>query len=201
MKRTRPLVPLLSVAVIVSLASAALGQRPGLPEARRPGNDDRPAVRDRETPGTRQGPRAGREQREDDATIDGWPEETPQAGREAETRIAPHVWPYPRRWQLGVYAYNTSSGVVVTGVLPGSPAAREGLERGDRIVTVDGYQVGYVAGTFYPLGTELQNRGGSQGRVRLLVQNVRNNRLINLDVQLSEMRDRRPPPRERNRNG
>ena len=74
-------------------------------------------------------------------------------------------FPSPR-WQLGVSAYNTPTGVVITRVTPYGPAARVGLEPGDRIVAVEGYQVGYVNDALYPLGEELQLRAGPQGQVR-----------------------------------
>jgi S1-C subfamily serine protease len=99
---------------------------------------------------------------------------------------------------LGVYAYNTSTGVVITRVAPRSPAADAGLERSDVIVTVDGFQVGHVNGQLYLLGDELQHRAGSNGRVQLLVQNWRDNQLVNLDVTLQrDVALARPAPRER----
>ncbi len=126
----------------------------------------------------------------------GTPEGLPQ------TRIAPpgdDRGPYPisGRWILGVHAYNTNTGVVITRVLPRSGAWEAGLEPGDVIVTVDGFQVGHVGGQLYTLGDELQHRAGPRGRVRLLVQNVRNHRLVNLDATLHRDRDIDPQPRER----
>jgi hypothetical protein len=125
----------------------------------------------------------------------GTPEGMPQ------TRIAPPDEDrrrlLPRRWVLGVHAYNTENGVVVTRVVPGSGASEVGLEERDRIVTVDGFQVGNVAGQLYLLGDELQHRAGSQGRVRLLVQNWRDNELVNLDVRLRRDDVYYPAPRER----
>ena len=92
------------------------------------------------------------------------------------------------RWRLGVYAYNTPTGVVITRVAPGSPASRVGLERGDRIVAVSGYQVGLVGERVYYLGEELQLRAEPRGRVLLLVQNVRGNGLLSVPVQLESPR-------------
>jgi hypothetical protein len=142
-------------------------------------------------------PRSGREQRQraesdDDrarrrgrefnaGTEDGRPE--PQLVRPRDGR-----WPWrpPRApsWRLGVYANNTNTGVRVTRVVPRSPAWQAGLETGDRIVTVDGYQVGYVNGRLYSLGEELDRQAGPRGQVTLLVQNRRNARLINVEVDL-----------------
>lgn len=90
----------------------------------------------------------------------------------------------PPQVRLGVYAYNTPTGVVVTRVVPGSPASNEGLERGDRIVAVGGYQVGIVGDWVYYLGEELQRQVRPDGMVQLLVQNVRNNQLLSMEVDL-----------------
>jgi C-terminal processing protease CtpA/Prc len=114
-----------------------------------------------------------------------------------EMRVLPdgppgRVRPWPLTWRLGVYAVNTSTGVRVTRSLPGTPAWNVGLERGDVIVSVNGYQVGYVQGRLYPLGEELQRRAGPRGDVLLLVQDVRTKDLINLDVPLQ----RHPRPIE-----
>lgn len=89
------------------------------------------------------------------------------------------------RWQLGIQAENTSTGVLVTRVVPNSVAWENGLERNDLIVTVDGFQVGLVGGRLYALEEELQIRGGRSGRVRLLVQDHRTGGLVNLDLRLN----------------
>jgi predicted metalloprotease with PDZ domain len=109
-------------------------------------------------------------------------------------RIAPGFPPFPppARWWLGVYAYNTPTGVVITRVVPNSPAARASLEPRDRIVTVEGYQVGYLQRRLYALGPELQLRADPSGRVLLLVQNWRNDELTNMNVRLAPARLRMP---------
>jgi hypothetical protein len=144
------------------------------PQDRSP--DRRPDVQDDRRP-DRQTPDGGRRDRED-------------AQRRPQTMLVP-----PRdqgsHWRLGVYADNSRTGVRITQVVPGSPAWREGLERGDIIVTVSGFQVGYVDGRLFDLGTELQYRADRSGRVLLLVQNHRDGRLVNLQVQL-EPRNVRP---------
>jgi predicted metalloprotease with PDZ domain len=111
-----------------------------------------------------------------------------------QPRIAPGFPSFPQsaRWWLGVYAYNSSTGVVLTRVVPGSPAARAGLEPRDRIVTVEGFQVGYLHRRLYPLGPELQLRADPNGQVRLLVQNWRNGELTIMDVRLVPSRQRTP---------
>ena len=92
------------------------------------------------------------------------------------------------RWRLGVYTEDTPTGVTVTNVIRDTPAWDAGLEEGDTIITVDGYQVGYVDRRLYPLGEELQRRADRNGGVTLLVQNRRNGRLVNVDVQLERAR-------------
>lgn len=47
----------------------------------------------------------------------------------------------PRRAWLGFYPQSNDDGVVVTGVVPGGPAERAGLQRGDLILSVDGQPV------------------------------------------------------------
>ncbi|WP_345688946.1 PDZ domain-containing protein [Novipirellula caenicola] len=103
----------------------------------------------------------------------------------ANTRVQPHVVPpQSDHWKLGVYARNTDTGVVVTRTIPNTAAHRVGLEHGDRIVAVSGFQVGWIQDRLYPLGAELNRQAGRRGDVTLLVQNVRNDQLINLEVQL-----------------
>ncbi len=141
--------------------------------------------------------------RDRDRPSDGQPEGGVLEGVPPAPEVVPgrppwRVRPPQRPWQLGVYAVNTSTGVRVTRVIPGTPAAREGLEPGDVILTVDGYQIGFVNGRLYPLGEELARRAGPRGHVTLLVQNVRNRTLLNMEV--SFLRDREGPwmpgPRE-----
>jgi hypothetical protein len=113
--------------------------------------------------------------------------------RPGQARIAP-----PRGdWKLGVWGRNTDTGVVITRVDPNATAARCGLERGDKIVSVGGYQVGYVGDYLYPLGYELNRQANRRGEVLLLVQNVRNSELQNIDVPLDRDGSIRPLPRDR----
>lgn len=119
-------------------------------------------------------------------------------GGEADRRLAPRPWRPPSDGLvLGVYASPAEVGYRVDGVLRGSPASRVGLEPGDLIVAVDGFQIGRVGRGFYPLGPELQVRGRDDLRVVLLVQNVRNRRLLNLDVDFRTPSSPRPFFRDR----
>ena len=98
--------------------------------------------------------------------------------------LPPGIQP-PGEFKLGVMARNTHTGVELTQVLAGSVAQRAGLEAGDTIVTVDGYQVGYVSARLYHMGEELARRVDRQGRVTLLVRNHRDGRLLNVPVQFT----------------
>jgi uncharacterized lipoprotein YbaY len=88
------------------------------------------------------------------------------------------------RWRLGVYSKDTDTGVRVVQIVNGSAAARAGLEAEDVIVAVNGYQVGYVNGQLYDCATEFERFANQDGWVRLLVQNNRNGKLLNMPVQL-----------------
>jgi uncharacterized lipoprotein YbaY len=87
-------------------------------------------------------------------------------------------------WRLGVTVDNTATGVRVRKVERGSAADSAGIEVGDVIITVGGYQVGYVGGRLFDVGEEFRRRVDSQGRVELLVRDVRRNELRVLNVGL-----------------
>ncbi|NND99176.1 MAG: PDZ domain-containing protein [Pirellulaceae bacterium] len=97
--------------------------------------------------------------------------------------------PLDRRWILGVRADITATGFVIRGVAADSPASRIGLEPGDRIVAVDGQQIGLLGRRIVPLTKQLQQLGGDDGRVRLLVQDRRNRNLVSLDACLRQNLD------------
>ena len=89
-----------------------------------------------------------------------------------------------QKWRLGIYPENTDTGVRVGEVVRGSAAERAGLEVNDRLVSIGGYQVGYVAGTLYDIGTEFERNADEQGWVSVLVQNNRDGKLMNMPLQL-----------------
>ncbi|MCU0962408.1 MAG: YbaY family lipoprotein [Pirellulaceae bacterium] len=99
------------------------------------------------------------------------------------------------RWYLGVDVEHTDRGAVITRVVRQSPADRVRLEPRDAIVTVSGYQVGYVGSRLYPLDRELELRADRRGQVLLLVQNHRNGRLVNIPVRLERADRPVEPPR------
>lgn len=89
-----------------------------------------------------------------------------------------------RRWVLGVGADATQTGYLIQHVEESSAAANAGLETGDRIVAINGKQVGYVDAGLVSLAKTLDQVGGSNGRVEILIQNRRNRRLVSLQVVL-----------------
>lgn len=101
----------------------------------------------------------------------------------AEGRYLPPGQPLPSQFRLGVQIRNTPTGVVVTRVVPGSVAQQIGLEAGDTILAVSGYQVGVVEGQVYDVGDEVSRRMARQGSATLLVLNHRNGQIVNIPVQ------------------
>lgn len=91
------------------------------------------------------------------------------------------------QWMLGVRVWYLDTGARVTQAFRNTPAWRVGLEPRDIIVSIDGYQIGYVNRRLYEISSELNTRAGRSGRVRLLVQNWRDNQLMNVDVQLARI--------------
>jgi len=89
-----------------------------------------------------------------------------------------------KKWRLGVYSKDTDTGVKIHDVVNGAAAYRAGLEINDTIISVNGYQVGYVNGQLFDCGTEFDRSADKNGWVTLLVQNNRDGKLINVPVQL-----------------
>ena len=106
--------------------------------------------------------------------------------QEMETRLEPHHHsPFPNRnWVLGVRADATDTGYLVRRVEHSSAALQYGLEVGDRIIAINGTQIGQIGNRVVRLGDQLELEGGQDGRVLLLVQNRRNGRLVPLQVTL-----------------
>lgn len=88
------------------------------------------------------------------------------------------------RWKLGVYSTDTSTGIQIVQVVQNGAAQRAGLEKGDVVLTVNGYQVGYVNGTLYDCGNEFERNADKNGWVNILVFDNRTKSLTNLPVQL-----------------
>jgi len=88
------------------------------------------------------------------------------------------------RWKLGVYSKDTSTGVQIVQVVQNGAAQRAGLEKDDIVLSINGFQVGYVNGTLYDCGTEFERLADKNGWVNMLVFDNRNRSLTNLPVQL-----------------
>lgn len=90
----------------------------------------------------------------------------------------------PNAWRIGVAIENTDSGVVLTDVERNMPADRAGLVRGDSIINIEGFQIGYIDGSLFDLGDELQRRTDATGKVDVLAFDSRNRRVKPLILQL-----------------
>ncbi len=84
---------------------------------------------------------------------------------------------------LGIMARNTPVGVDVVSVGAGSVAQAAGLEAGDTIVAVNGFQVGLVGDRLYDTGDEITRRINTANQVHLLVRKGRTGSLANVPVQ------------------
>jgi len=102
--------------------------------------------------------------------------------------------PVERRWRLGVNVQDTNTGSRITDLVINSPAHRAGLEVGDTIVAVNGYQVGLVNGQMYDCGDEFQRRADRRGYVTLLIWNFRDGSLSNRLVHLEPLVAFTAPP-------
>lgn len=120
--------------------------------------------------------------------------------RSPQTRLLPPNNPgFPQgnvpRWKLGIEGEDYDVGVRVTEVYRPTPASRAGLEVNDLILTVNGYQVGFVNGQLFDVGEELQKRADARGYVNLLIWNYRDRTLVNRTVHLERSLAPNPPSR------
>jgi uncharacterized lipoprotein YbaY len=102
-----------------------------------------------------------------------------------DARYLPPSPPRPGTYRLGINVQNTPTGVLVVGVSPGSVGQASGIEAGDTLVTVGGYQVGYVGDRLFDLGDELARRVDATGNVTLLVRDGRTGVLENAGVRFN----------------
>jgi hypothetical protein len=91
----------------------------------------------------------------------------------------------PGAYRLGINVQNTPTGVQVVSVSPGSLAQSVGIEPGDTIVCVSGYQVGYVGDRLFDLGDEIARRVDASQGVTLLVRDGRSGGLENVPVRFN----------------
>lgn len=88
------------------------------------------------------------------------------------------------KWRLGVYSKDTNTGVQIVKVVENGAAQRAGLEPNDVIISINGFQVGYVNGALYDCAPEFERSADSNGWVSMLVYDGRSRSLTNLPVQL-----------------
>lgn len=88
----------------------------------------------------------------------------------------------PAAYRLGINVQNLPTGVQVVSVSPGSLAQSAGIEAGDTIICVSGYQVGYVGDRLFDLGDEIARRVDASQAVTLLVRDGRSGGLENVPV-------------------
>jgi uncharacterized lipoprotein YbaY len=99
-----------------------------------------------------------------------------------------YLRPAPPRagaYRLGINIQNTPVGVNVVEVGPTSLAKSAGLEAGDTIVAVSGYQVGFVGEKLFDLGDEIARRVDPSEHVTLLIRNGRTGNLTNVPVRFA----------------
>ncbi len=106
----------------------------------------------------------------------------PQGMQMSYQRPAP---PRPGAYRMGINVQNTAVGVQVIEVGPGSLAQRSGLESGDTIVAVGGYQVGFVGERLFDLGDEIARRVDPTESVQLLIRNGRSGMLSNVPLRFA----------------
>lgn len=96
--------------------------------------------------------------------------------------MAPQLAPMQRAFQLGANIENTTTGVRILDVMPNSIAKSIGLNRGDIVINVSGYQVGIVNERIYDVVDEIQKRMQANGFVNVLVQSGSNGSLAMLQI-------------------
>ena len=117
-----------------------------------------------------------------------WGRIAPQSStNEIRPRLIPPISGEHRRWVLGVRAEPTDTGYRIDRVEIASAALLAGLERNDRIIAIDGQQVGYVGTKIIHLARVLDQKGGLDGRVQLLIQDHRTGRLVSRTTKLRRL--------------
>lgn len=153
---------------------------------------EEPRLRDRPERDLRERDRSDRSD-EDDSSARRREYEWQLDANQSAPRLAPPASDPDYGWFLGVTVSYRDIGAECTTVVRRSPAQQAGLEAGDLIVSVNGYQVGRVNGRLFPLERELDLRADRRGRVQLLVQDHRSGRLAKVDVRLEDAERRRDP--------
>jgi hypothetical protein len=97
------------------------------------------------------------------------------------------------RWRLGIEVDNAPLGLRISQVSRNSPAFRFGLERGDYLLDVMGFPVGFHRGAYFPLADALNQHVRRDGWVNVLVWNQRTNAEEALWIRAEPRQAVRPP--------
>ena len=98
--------------------------------------------------------------------------------------MVPHAIP-SRHWYMGVTVQRAPLGVMVSSVVPNSPAHRAGLEPGDYLLDAGGYIVGDYNGRHYPLSDAMDLGAEPSGWIEMLVWNRRTYQRETVWIQMS----------------
>jgi hypothetical protein len=99
------------------------------------------------------------------------------------------------RWRLGIQVDNSPRGLRISEVSRNSPAFRFGLERGDYLLDVMGYPVGFHGNAYFPLAETLNQTVRRDGWVNILIWNRRTNAEEAMWIQAEPRQTVRPPIR------
>ncbi len=104
----------------------------------------------------------------------GIPGECFLSGRDELVRHGHRISTPPRLW-LGVLSYTLREHVVITGVMPGSPGEKAGLQQGDLVLSADGHEIHERRALYDAINS---HRPGERVQLRIL----RKNQVYNLEV-------------------
>jgi hypothetical protein len=99
------------------------------------------------------------------------------------------------RWRLGIQVDNAPLGLRITEVTRNSPAFRFGLERGDYLLDVMGFPVGFHGGAYFPLADALNRSVRRDGWVNVLIWNLRTHAEEAIWIQAEPRQAVQPPTR------
>jgi hypothetical protein len=102
--------------------------------------------------------------------------------------------PVPR-WRLGIQVDDAPLGLRISDVSRNSPAFRFGLERGDYLLDVMGFPVGFHGNSYFPLADALNRSVRRDGWVNVLIWNRRTHSEEELWIQAEPRQAVQPPIR------
>jgi serine protease Do len=96
------------------------------------------------------------------------------SGRDELVRHGHRVSTPPKLW-LGVLSYTLREHVVITGVMPGSPGEKAGLQQGDLVLSADGHEIHERRALYDAINS---HQPGERVQLRIL----RKNQVYNLEI-------------------